>query len=234
MLNFRQLIIIFLSICYLQSYAQKTDYFIGRIKDRQSNKPITNANIVNLNTKQGTTSNVLGFFMIKGSEKDYLKITFVGYNDIYTQINANSDTLELFLSRKIFQLEEVQIIPWTKKTFKYEFVKLKPPTDTIEWLEKRINLSKEELIWLTPVSFHNYKTSKERQEIKLISIKKWEEKDKLYRNIIDNITHYKEEELQAFIIYCHFSKDYILNTREFYITEAVKKKFMEFENTKVK
>ena len=116
--------------------------------------------------------------------------------------SQTGDTLTVILNQKVFELENVDVLPWTKQEFKYLFVKIEPPSNPTKWLEKRINLSKEELISLTPASFHNYKTSKERQQIKLISIKGWEQKDQLYEKIVKNITHYKNEELQAFFIYC--------------------------------
>ena len=233
----RRILLVIFSLAYFsfQTNAQDSFYYIARLRNNRTKQTISNANIINLNNKKGTTSNRSGIFIIQASNKDYLKITYVGYNDIYTTVNIlNTDTIDVFLSEKTYQLEEVEIKPWTKEEFKYQFVNKEPPPDTAKLMQLRFSVSKEELIWLTPVSFHNYKTSKERQEIKLTTIKKWETKDNLYKQIVKDLTHYQDDEYIAFLLFCHFSKEYILRTREFYITEDVKKKYMEFEKIKVK
>lgn len=226
--------LVFIFLFLVNTYAQDSFYYIARIKDNTTKEIISNANIINLKNKKGTTSNFMGLFMIKASSNDFLKISYMGYHDVYQKVGAqNKDTVEIFLSKKSYQIEEVKIRPWTKKEFKYQFVTKEPPSDTSEWLRMKFAVPREELIWLTPVSFHNYKTSKERQIINLVKEKAWAEKDVLYKKIVKNMTHYESDEYIKFLEYCHFSKDYILRTRELYITEEVKKKYLEFESKKL-
>ena len=218
----------------MKSYAQDTFYYYAKLKDNETQQVISNANILNLRSKQGITSNFVGFFLIKAKQNDFLKISYMGYNDVYLKVNMqDKDTLEVYMVKKSYQLDEVEVMPWTKSEFKYQFVTKEPPTDTSEWLKMRFSVSKEELISLTPASFHNYKTSKERQIINLVKEKKWENKDLIYKQIVKKMTHYQDDEYVKFLEYCHFTKDYILRTRELYIVEEVKKKYLEFEKKKI-
>ena len=213
--------------------AQDSRYYISRLVDSQTKEVIPNANIVNLNNKRGTISNFLGYFMIKSLDKDYLKISYVGYNNLYIQADFSvGDTIDILFYKKTYELEEVEVLPWSKSEFKHKFIHNTFPSDTLEWMKSRYSVSKEELIWLTPTSFHNYKTSKERQEIKLKKLMKWIEKDNVFRKIIVDICGYEKLELEDFIRYCNFSKNYISNAREYYLTEAIRRKHLEFEKNK--
>ena len=216
-----------------QIKAQESQYYISRLIDSQTKEVVPNANIVNLNNKRGTTSNLLGYFMIKAFDKDYIKVSYVGYNYLYIQVDYSiSDTIDIFLYKKTYELEEVEVLPWTKQEFKHQFIYREFPSDTLEWLKSRYLVSKEELIWLTPVSFHNYKTSKERQEIKLRKLKKWLEKDRVFRDAITEMCGYEGVELEGFIRFCSFSKNYISNAREYYLKEAIHRKCIEFDDNK--
>ena len=213
--------------------AQESGYYIARINDKDTKLAIVNSNIINLNNKRGAVSNSSGIFMILASPNDFIRVSYMGYNDIYLKVDlSNQDTLDIYLSKKLYQLDEVKVHPWTKEEFKHQFVSKKMPTDAIEWLRQKYAVSREELIWLTPVSFHNYKTSKERQISQLKTLKIWEKKDDLYKEIVKKMTNYEGEEYISFLEFCHFSKDYISNTREFYLIETVKKKYIEFEKKK--
>lgn len=220
-------------ISVLSLNAQDSFYLIGQIKDAQTQDGITSAHILNLNNQKITTSGVNGYFIIKAFDKDFLKVSYIGFNDLYFKALQNSkDTLVLYLQEKKYQLEEVKVYPWTKKEFKHQFVHRKYKSDTMEWLTKRINLSKEELMWITPVSFHNYKTSKERQIVKLKEMKAFFIKEEAFRKIIFELTGYKDLELEDFIRFCKFSKQYISKTQLYYLSESIRKKHLQFEENK--
>ncbi len=235
-MNIRNYVLFFLLLSFSwQVDAQKTFFFIGRIKDAQTHQVITTANIINLKNNRGAMSNQLGYFMLQVNDKDYIKISYVGYNNLYYQVDTQvTDTLDFYLRRKIFHIDEVEVFPWTKKEFKVQFVEMDTPLDSNEWLFNRINLSVEELKWLTPAGLTiNYKTRKERQQIKVKAFKRWAKKDKVFRDIVKNLTDYQGLELEVFIRYCNFNKSFISYARTYYLTEAVQKKYLEFEKKKV-
>jgi len=226
-------LIIFTLFSFAQLTAQDSFFLIGRIKDAKTKNPIFSAHIVNLKNNKGAITNKDGLFMIQASESDYLKISYLGYNSLYFQAQSSSDTLSFFISKKNFELKEVEVYPWTREEFRHKFVHMEIEKDSLDWLKSNINLSREELKWITPVSFHNYKTKKEKQEIKLRELKAWIAKDEIFRKSIVRMTNYKDLELEDFIRFCNFSKQYIMETRTYYLTEAMRKKYLEFEEKKL-
>jgi len=225
------------------SFAQDSFYFIAQLKDYQSQSPISAAHIINLKNKKGSISNLKGYFLIHVSNKDYLKISYLGYNNLYIQVKQgeSKDTLIFYLHKKTFKLDEVDVYPWSKDEFKYEFIHKQFKTDSIDLLLQKIRVPKSELLaihnnkgFIAIPIFANYKTKKERQIIQLEQLKRWTLKENAYRKLITNITGYQKAELNAFINYCNFSKRYISYAREYYLALAIKKKYIEFEKVKLK
>jgi len=236
---------------------------IGKVIDAETLESIPNAHIFNLRSNQGLISNQDGTFLIMVQNSDYIKITHIAYYEAYHQIkNQTKDTLYIKIYRKTYQLESVTVYPWSKEEFKFKFVHTDFKQDSIDKFLKKITVPKEELVQLAkstaiisiPIS---YKTSKERQiiilnDIKnwvekeneyrelitrqiiiLNDIKNWVEKETEYRELITKITGYQAEELNAFIMFCNFSKRYIMNARAYYLGLAIEKKYFEFEQKKV-
>jgi len=236
------LLLIGLILIDIISIAQNSFFIIGQIKDLETHESIKNAHIINLNNKRGTISNQKGYFMLHVSDKDYFKISYLGYNNKYVQINSsNKDTLTYYIQRKAFELEVVNVYPWTKEEFKYKFVHNDFNTDSIDQLIAKITVPKAELLQVynnrnmgviaIPI-FANYKTSKEKQIIQLEKLKFWVKKENEYRKLITHITGYKADQLNAFIKYCNFSKRYISYARDYYLALAIKNKYLEFEKAK--
>lgn len=224
---------IFTLLLWSQLSAQDVFFLIGSIKDADSKTPIFSAHIVNLKNNKGAITNKDGLFMIQASESDYLKISYLGYHSLYFQAHADgNDTLDFLIRKKNFELKEVEVYPWTREEFRHEFVHKDIKKDSLYWLEAKINLSREELRWITPVSFHNYKTSKEKQEIRLRALKAWIAKDEIFRKSIVRMTNYKDLELEDFIRYCQFSKQFVMEAKTYYLTSAMRQKYIEFEDLK--
>ncbi len=241
-MNYKNFVFYLLILLSWNTFAQDSFFFIANLKDYQTQQNIYSAHIINLKNKKGSISNQQGYFMIHASDKDYLKISYLGYNNLYIQVNkSNTDTLTFYLHKKSFELEEVDIYPWTKKEFKYQFTHQNFKPDSIDQILINIRVPKAELIaihnnkgFIAIPIFANYKTKKERQIIQLKQLKRWIIKEDLYRKYITNITGYKNAELNTFIRYCNFSRRYISYAREYYLTLAIKKKYIEFEKLKSK
>jgi len=233
------MMIAFLS-CGVESFSQNSDaLIIGKVIDAETLESIPNAHVFNLRSNQGLISNQDGTFLIMVQSSDYIKITHIAYYEAYHQIkNQTKDTLYIKIYRKTYQLESVTVYPWSKEEFKFKFVHTDFKQDSIDKFLKKITVPKEELVQLAkstaiisiPIS---YKTSKERQIIILNDIKNWVEKENEYRELITKITGYQAEELNAFIMFCNFSKRYIMNARAYYLGLAIEKKYFEFEQKKV-
>ncbi len=97
-------------LCYQLTFAQK--YTIsGYVQDMRSGEKIYSANVYDLRTKLGTTTNEYGFFSLTlNSDSVDLSVSFVGYSAFTTKIFLKSDiklTIELDPS---IQLAEVIIM----------------------------------------------------------------------------------------------------------------------------
>lgn len=191
--------------------------------------------------------------MIPIEEGDYLKISYLGYNSLYFKVNHHSsDTLNLFIQKKAFVLEEVEVYPWTKEEFKFKFINLEVNQDSIDYLRNKIIVPKEDLVaalkqaqtqkmrennpnmivGVSMPAFANYKTKKDKQIVELEALKKWVKKETEYRKLVQNITNYKDEELNRFIKFCNFSKSYISTARSYYLGIEIQKKYKAFESLK--
>lgn len=82
---------IFLLTCMLGTYAQK--YTIsGYVEDKRSGESIFSANVYDLRTKQGTTTNEYGFFSLTlNSDSVELNVSFVGYASFSTNLHLSAD-----------------------------------------------------------------------------------------------------------------------------------------------
>ena len=233
------LIILFLSV--LNSKAQETYLFVGKALDSETLDPIQYTHVINLKNSKGGLTNNNGYFFQKVVLGDYLKLSFMGYNTLYFQVqNNNSDTLTFLLVRKVFELKNVDVYPWTRREFRYKFVYKDFNSDSIDWLLNIIKVSKAELLaihnnkpYIAIPIFSNFKTKKEKQIIRLEALKKWLKHDKRYRVMLVKVTGYKDLELNQFIRYCNFSKRYISYARSYYLSSAIEKKHIEFEKNKL-
>ncbi len=235
--------------------AQESAIIIGKIIDYETGEAVYSAHIVNLKSRKGTISNKDGFFMIPAEQKDYIKVSFLGYNNKYYQISeVNSDTILIPIYRKTYQLANVDVYPWTKEEFQYQFVHNKFEKDSIDKLKELISVPKEVLLadleqektrqmrennpnmiaGVSMSAFANYKTKKEKQIIQLEALKRWVKKEKAYRELITHITGYTGMELNAFIRFCNFSKNYISNARDYYLALNIQKKYLEYKTLKNK
>jgi CarboxypepD_reg-like domain len=113
------LLILFVTGAFLISSlnAQQTQTRIlkGKIIDNMDNKPLQSADILNLNSVTGTTTNVDGQFQITAQPNDTLFISYVGYQSI--KLKVTNDLLkgnELLISmfEKVIDLNEVTLKPY--------------------------------------------------------------------------------------------------------------------------
>ena len=106
----KQLLFIFLlfGVVIISLSQEHPKFLYANIKDNIG--AIYNANIINLNTKQGTFSNEKGEFRILAKKNDSLKISFIGYKSIVFIVKpANFGILKntITLIKETYVLDEV-------------------------------------------------------------------------------------------------------------------------------
>lgn len=107
--NFLQATAILLLSCFfsVSSFAQTE--LKGVIKDKSSLEPLIGATVVEVNSGQGTTTDIEGQFSLSlSTENPVLRITYVGYEEIETAVKGR-DYIEILLQVGGVQLDDVVV-----------------------------------------------------------------------------------------------------------------------------
>ncbi len=123
--------------------------FSGVIRNLQ-HRPVSDANIVILNRRRGTTADRRGIFSFVVQPNDTILFSHMGYKPT---IHIIPDTLEtqqypsdIFMVSDTFQLAEVKIFPWkTYQQFKEAFIALEMPDDDEQRAYRNIALIKTQI-----------------------------------------------------------------------------------------
>lgn len=93
---------------------KKQLFLIGKIIENIENKPLQSADIINLNTVIGTTTNRKGEFRIKAQANDTLFISYIGYQSIKLKVTNDllkGNELVISMHEKVIDLDEVTLRP---------------------------------------------------------------------------------------------------------------------------
>jgi len=84
----------------------------GIVRDMNSNEPLAFVHIIAENSKTGATTDIDGKFSMRLNRKECcLNLTYVGYESLQYKIDYTAKTQRIFLSPKLYQLEEVEVFP---------------------------------------------------------------------------------------------------------------------------
>jgi hypothetical protein len=227
----------------------------GKVYDKLSFNAIENIKIINQSGKINTYSNNLGFFQINCIKNDTLFFVGIGYNSktiiINDSILAKAQNLILLLDPEIYELKEVTINGLgTYKDFKRNFLTIKPKDELV--IDLGLPEIKPGLPRLldddyvksagfaisSPISFLYYNfNEKEKSKRKIYKLMyeaptTYEIEKKFNRDKVGIWTGLKDFELNEFIVYCDFDRNYLLNATEFDIITKTQEKLKEFQDKK--
>ena len=106
-------------------YAQSEKSLIsGLIIDSSSGQSIANAHIVNLNTKEGTISNSIGYFQISGSEVDSILVSYISFKSIQILFGdySKQEFQRILIDPNSIEMDEIVLGKGNWQQFKLEFV----------------------------------------------------------------------------------------------------------------
>ena len=109
----------------LSSIAQNdTLSFSGVVVNSTSGLSISNAHIINLNTKKGTITNKFGYFVLKGVPTDSIHISYISFKPIYMTLSEllMSDSKVIELKPISIDMDEIVLQKGSWYQFKLEFV----------------------------------------------------------------------------------------------------------------
>lgn len=124
-----QIILLLLSTFVFAQEKDNVQLIKGTIKSENTNKPVSNANIININMMKGSVSDQKGEFEIAARVNDTLHISFLGYKSINVRVTNDwikNKTQEVNLTEKAYALEEIIIRPYRLTGFLDIDIKLVP------------------------------------------------------------------------------------------------------------
>jgi len=210
---------------------------IGKVIDNEIKKTIPYAHIINFTNYKGTISDSLGIFKLKlDTGINTIKISSIGYYTKIINVDINNIVIPLIINMKerVYEIMQVEIYPFTKQEFKYQFIHKNIPKDTIAYIQDILRTrwnTVAVLRGLTPKRQIplNFKTSIEKQEILLAKIKEYTILKEQNIKRIKIITKLEGNDLYNFDRFCKFSFNFLKNAPEYYIYVKIEKKYEEYK-----
>ena len=236
-----------LSTLGLSQQSDSTLRFFGNLYDSRTYRPIEYAHIINISGNNATISDSLGTFDLKIEPGDSLMITSIGYQTTYYQYKDSLQKVvfrSIPMDEQVYAISGVEVTPWgTYRDFKRKFLSLdiKDPQEDVhpllwEGINREPELKEEQINpgITSPITMIYSLFSKEiqsKQKLRELQRAKTREdrlNEKFNREQVSALTGLEGEKLERFMNYCNFSEEYILNTREYFILERVKKCYQQF------
>ncbi|UPQ78882.1 carboxypeptidase-like regulatory domain-containing protein [Flavobacterium azooxidireducens] len=110
--------VVFLLLITFQLTAQeteRTEKVTGTVLNDSDSKPLSNVNIINMNSVRGSISNNEGVFEISVQVNDTLHISLIGFQSIRVRVTNDwikSKNTQIKLTEKAIALEEVVLTPY--------------------------------------------------------------------------------------------------------------------------
>lgn len=246
-------LLIFFLFISLYSFGQNPIHSLQSEKDCL---PIEKAHIQNLNTNKITTSDVYGRFQIDMNINDQLKITCIGYTDLYITIDSTlwKENKVLKMKPKSYILEDVAVVPWnTYEKFKSAVLKLKIKsgdgfyyqTDVIpnyfkSNLKSNVHNSGNYLLNFSKGLRYLTRNRAKRKAHKLYRENKTRDyysqilNEKYNREIIKSVFKSDTINLERFIVYCNKNTHFNYKDSELKIIKALQELYLKFEKDSIK
>lgn len=207
--------------------AQKLVIIEGRIVNKAGDS-LSNAHVLNLTKKIGTTSNQEGVFRIFASPGDSMMISSMGYKHYRATVPNNLPykvlSIKIILINDTFQLQEtiIRAFPATYEQFKKEFVALKLKKNPNEKLfakiiDKQYN-PKGGIVMKGPISAIYDAFSREGKLKRKMAELQYQDNlrgvvyDKIPKDLLIKAYHQKDEAaLEQFLEFCQLPENLILN-----------------------
>lgn len=229
----------------------------GRTMEGDTRRPVRFAHIQNVSSRQSVFSDTSGFFHIPARAGDTLVLSAIGYH-YNTTVVSDSLLGNAFFNRfkmapRIYEIEEARVYAFgTYEQFKQRFLDLDLSKNKTEILRRNLQhealavaretdrIEKEKRMLQDGVRLASIPilTPEEKQRLKLKEVMTVEsQKNKVYERynpvIIKKVTGIAmDDEVLAFMVFCNFSDDYILNTSEYDLMLAIARKYEEFRRLK--
>lgn len=224
----------------------------GEIISKEDGETVPYVHIINVNTNEGTTSDLSGKFNIQIHKTDSLIFSAVGFERysltlVDNDIDSDAYYIRILLDRSSYELSPVNIYAFKDEAgFKQDILNLKLP----DAAHSKIVIPGSHTGPVTPrdlnggfslgspISSIANVFSKEAKELRKYErvLKDAPRQKTLHEKynveIVEEITGLKDEELNQFMLFCKIPEDYILKANDYEIILAVNECYKEFLGAK--
>ncbi len=239
-------IMFFWSVSYGQLF-ERVYYVSGKVIDEQTQRPIPYALVVNVKKGNATQTDTAGRFLIAMTKNDSLRLSCLGHKTVYWSLAGKKPKhkhfeVTIYMTRRVYQLPAVDVFAVRWKTFVYQIEHAQVEKDKTQeqiqgWINKAI--SKEDLQALTVASrgvgfVFGGKTKYEKQLEQIKKIERYAQMEKRIHQkfnpqIVSTITGLKGKELEKFMDYLNFDRDFILQTPQYDLVIIIKQIYDEYK-----
>ncbi len=238
------LFLIFILFFGLISEAQERSVF-GKVLDLYSKKGISSINILNKRTGQIVATNEIGDFYMRAIKGDSILISSFGYNRIGIKWDGVNKEPEILAKQQAIMLEELLVKdkkyenlykeielflnnPYDSKAIRNEILKSMINTHTSQPMSIGISI---DALW--DLFSKEGKSKRKVADLQVNDIKTFYADLRYNKQIVAQITHLPEDDLDDFMVFCKPTQDFILRATDYELTFKVLKCLGEFRNTRI-
>jgi hypothetical protein len=250
------LFIILLSIksLYSQTKSQHINVIKGTVIDNSNGLDIPFANIFNESEKTWVHAQENGAFSIWADKGDTLVVSAIGYFSelIYLTDTLSKDSLIIKLESRTYEIGEAIIkVPKKYSLFKQDVLNLELPKTKLDSVSEALTKTSKQVVkkaeydrmvdevfnreegtlFVLGASIRS-RNEKDKRKIKKNRSKEVEQNIiylKYNREIVKKYTNLDENKILLFMQFCNFSNEFILESNEYEIAEAIYLKLNEYK-----
>jgi hypothetical protein len=250
--------VVFLLFITFQLTAQekdRTEKVTGTVLNDSDSKPLSNVNIINMNSVRGSISNNEGIFEINVKVNDTLHISLIGFQSIRVRVTNDwikSKNTQIKLTEKAIALEEVVLTPYNLTGYLQVDAKLIPINSNQRYGISGLNYGYEAGQY-SPNAFnrvlgsifnptdmlYNFFGNKPRELRKLKEMKK----DDTVRNLLESkfdretiaiMLGIDKKEIPEILERCNYSESFIKTANDLQVLDAINDCYEEYKILKRK
>jgi hypothetical protein len=251
------IILISIKVLYSQTESQHINIIKGAIIDNSAGIEIPFANIFNESERTWVHARENGTFSIWADKGDTLIVSAIGYFSelIFLTNTLSKDSLIIRLKSRTYEIGEAIIkVPKKYSLFKQDVLNLELPKTGLDSVSEALAITSKQVVkqaeydrmvdevfnrekgtlFVLGASIKS-KNEKDKRKIKKNRSKEIEQNLinlKYNREIIKKYTNLVENKILPFMLFCNFSNEFILESNEYDIAEAISIKRLEFEKLK--
>lgn len=250
--------VVFLLIITFQLHAQnreRTEKVSATILNDSDSKPLSNVNIINLNSVRGAITDAKGIFEISAQVNDTIHISLIGFQSIRVRVTNDwlkSKNTQIKLTEKAIALEEVVLTPYNLTGYLQVDAKLIPVNNNQRYGISGLSYGYEAGQY-SPNAFnrvlgsifnptdmlYNFFGNKPRELRKLKEMKK----DDTVRNLLESkfdretiaiMLGIDKKEIPEILERCNYSESFIKTANDLQVLDAINDCYEEYKILKRK